>query len=91
MNGDNLWKRYRQAQGYFGQWDQSVWGQLEKDMSGLEPVQIDGKLLKATHYPEESSVKIQHEQAKDLGIQATGKRTAEVNTCVLVDAQPHPV
>ena len=60
-------------------------------MSGLEPVQIDGKLLKATHYPEESSVKIQHEQAKDLGIQATGKRTAEVNTCVLVDAQPHPV
>ena len=91
LNGDNLWKRYRQAQGYFGQWDQLVWGQLEKDMSGLEPVQIDGKLLKATHYPEESSVKIQHEQAKDLGIQATGKRTAEVNTCVLVDAQPHPV
>ena len=24
-------------------------------------------------------------------MQATGKRTAEVNTCVLVDAQPHPV
>ena len=91
LNGDNLWKRYRQAQGYFGQWEQSVWVQLEEDMSGLEPMQIEGKLLKATHYPDESSVKIKHEQAKDLGIQAAGKHTAEVNTCVLVDAQPHPV
>ena len=91
LNGDNLWKRYGQAQGYFGQWEQSVWVRLEKDMSGLEPVQIGGRLLKATHYPEESSVKIRHEQAQELGMQATGKRTAEVNTCVLVDAKPHPV
>ena len=91
LNGDNLWKRYGQAQGYFGQWEQSVWVRLEKDMSGLEPVQIGGRLLKATHYPEESSVKIQHGRAQELGMQATGKRTAEVNTCVLVDAQPHPV
>ena len=91
LNGDNLWKRYGQAQGYFGQWEQSVWVRLEKDMSGLEPVQIGGRLLKATHYLEESSVKIRHEQAQELGMQATGKRTAEVNTCVLVDAKPHPV
>ena len=91
LNGDNLWKRYGQAQGYFGQWEQSVWVRLEKDMSGLEPVQIGGRLLKATHYPEESSVKIRHEQAQELGMQATGKRTAKVNTCVLVDAKPHPV
>ena len=91
LNGDNLWKRYGQANGYFGQWEQSVWVRLEEDMSGLEPLQIGGRLLKATHYPEESSVKIQHGRAQELGMQATGKRTAEVNTCVLVDAQPHPV
>ena len=91
LNGDNLWKRYGQANGYFGQWEQSVWVRLEEDMSGLEPLQIGGRLLKATHYPEESSVKIQHRRAQELGMQATGKRTAEVNTCVLVDAQPHPV
>ena len=91
LNGDNLWKRYGQANGYFGQWEQSVWARLEEDMSGLEPLQIGGRLLKATHYPEESSVKIQHGRAQELGMQATGKRTAEVNTCVLVDAQPHPV
>ena len=91
LNGDNLWKRYGQANGYFGQWEQSVWVRLEEDMSGLKPLQIGGRLLKATHYPEESSVKIQHGRAQELGMQATGKRTAEVNTCVLVDAQPHPV
>ena len=91
LNGDNLWKRYGQANGYFGQWEQSVWVRLEEDMSGLEPLQIGGRLLKATHYPEESSVKIQHGRAQELGMQATGKRTAEVNTCVLVVAQPHPV
>ena len=91
LNGDNLWKRYGQANGYFGQWEQSVWIRLEEDMSGLDPLQIGGRLLKATHYPEESSVKIQHGRAQELGMQATGKRTAEVNTCVLVDAQPHPV
>ena len=70
LNGDNLWKRYGQANGYFGQWEQSVWVRLEEDMSGLEPLQIGGRLLKATHYPEESSVKIQHGRAQELGMQA---------------------
>ncbi len=90
-DGDTLWSRYWQAYGYFGEWDQSVWVNLEKDMARLEPTTIEGKLLKATHYPEESSVKIRREEAKELGIKATGKRTAEVNTCVLADAEPHPV
>jgi hypothetical protein len=48
-------------------------------------------VLKATHYPEESSVKIGHEEAQQLGMKAAGKRRVEVNTCVLVDAKPHPV
>ena len=90
-DGDNLWSRYWDVYGYFGQWDQAVWVQLEKDMAGLEPETIEGKLLKATRYPEESSVKIRKEEAKELGIKATGKRIAEVNTCVLADADPHPV
>ena len=91
LNGDNLWNRYALVYGYFGHWDQATWTELEKDMKELEPEGIDGLLLKATHYPEESSVSVRHEQAQELGVQATGKRTAEVNTCVLVDAEPHPV
>ena len=91
LNGDNLWSRYWQTYGYFGEWDQSVWVQLSKDMAGMEPESLEAKLLKATTYPEESSVKIQHQQAKELGIKATGKRVAEVNTCTLVGADPHPV
>ncbi len=91
LNGDNLWKRYSQVYGYFGNWDQNIWVQLEKDMSGLDPAGIDGKLLKATHYPEEASVTIQREQAKEAAQKAAGKRYSEVNTCVLVDANPHPV
>ena len=56
-----------------------------------EPMSIDGQALKATHYPEESSVKIGREEAKELGVLASGQRTAEAHTCVLVDAKPHPV
>ena len=91
LTGDNLFTRYWHAYGYYGQWDQSVWVSLEKDMAALNPMEIDGKLLKMSHYPEESAVTIQHEQAQALGIKATGKRVAEVNTCVLADAAPHPV
>lgn len=91
LDGDNLFSRYWQVYGYFGSWDQSVWVQLGQDMAGLEPHGIDGELLKATRYPEESTVRIGHEEAKELGIRATGKRVAEVNTCVLADADPHPV
>ena len=91
LDGDNLFDRYWQVNGYFGAWDQSVWVQLGQDMAGLDPKGIEGQLLKATRYPEESAVRIGHEEAKELGIRATGKRAAEVNTCVLVDADPHPV
>ena len=91
LTGDNLLSRYRAVYGYFGSWDQAIWVQLDADLQGMEAENIDGKLLKATHYPEESSVKIRHVEAQALGMKASGKRTAEVNTCVLVDANPHPV
>ena len=91
LTGDNLFSRYWQVYGFFGSWDQAVWVQLGQDMTGLDPKGIEGQLLKATRYPEESAVRIGHEEAKEFGIRATGKRRAEVNTCVLVDADPHPV
>ncbi|MBQ6289276.1 MAG: hypothetical protein IJK71_08525 [Clostridia bacterium] len=89
-NGDNLFDLYKNAYGY-GIWDQSIWVLLEQDMKELNPEKIEGKILKATRYPEESSVSIQHAQAQELGKQATGYKGAFVNSCVLVDAQPHPV
>ena len=91
LNGDNLFSRYRNAYGYFSDWDQSKWVQLEQDMKELNPELLENKLLKVTHYPEESSVSIQHVQAQELGIKASGKRTANVSSSVLVDARPHPV
>ena len=60
-------------------------------MDALEPATPDGKLLKMGHYPEEDSVSIGREKAQELAIAASGKRTAEVNTCVLIGADPHPV
>ena len=91
MTGENLFRRYWEAYGWFGEWDQSRWVQLEADMRKLEPTTINNKVIKATHYPEESSVSIGHEEAQRLGLQVSGRRTAQVNTCVLVDAEPHPV
>ena len=91
-DGDNLFDRYWYVYGYFANWDQERWMQLEKDMAEVEPpLSVDGQVLKATHYPAESSVKIGKEEAKQLGILASGERTAEAHTCVLVDAEPHPV
>ena len=88
---DNLFDRYWKIYGYFGQWNQDVWVQLDRDKTGLKARSTDGKILKATHYPEESSVRIGHEEAQKLGMKAAGTRRVEVNTCVLVDAKPHPV
>ena len=91
VDGDNLFIRFYDLCGPMGKWDQSVWVQLEKDMKELEPKEILGKVIKATHYPEESSVSIKQEEARELGRKTTGKNMTEVNSCVLVDAQPHPV
>ena len=91
VDGDNLFSRFYDLYGPMGKWDQSVWVQLEKDMKDLEPKEIQGKVMKATHYPEESSVSIKQEEARKLGRKTTGKNMTEVNSCVLVDAQPHPV
>ena len=88
---DNLFDRYWMIHGYFGQWDQETWVQLDRDKAGLKAKSADGKILKATHFPEESSVRIGHEEAQKLGMKASGARRVEVNTCVLVDAKPHPV
>lgn len=88
---DNLFDRYWKIHGFFGYWSQDLWVQLDRDKEGLEAGTIDGKVLQATHFPEETSVKIGHEEAQQLAVKATGKPETEVNTCVLVDASPHPV
>lgn len=91
LNGDSLFDRYWQVYGYFGNWDQATWAQLARDMEPLEPETVEGKLLKMGRYPEESTVRINHTEAMKLAIKASGKRTAEINTCVLIGAEPHPV
>ena len=89
--GDTLFSRYWKVYGYFGEWDQETWVKLGEDMQTMEPEETEGQVLKVSRYPEESSVRIQHEEAQELAIQAAGSRMAEVNTCVLADADPHPV
>lgn len=90
-DGDNLYSRYYQFYGPMGSWKQIVWVLLERDMKDLEPKEIEGKVLKATHYPEEDTVSIKHEEARELARKTTGKQFTEINSCVLVDAKPHPV
>lgn len=91
LNGDNLLDRYVSIYGWFGHWEQQTWAQLAKDMEAFSPESIEGKLLKMGRYPEENTVRIGHEEAMKLAIKASGKRTAEINTCVLIGAEPHPV
>ena len=90
-DGDTLFRWYTDAYGSIYRWDQSVWVQLEKDMKDLEPELTENRAIRATHYPEESSVRIGHKEARKLGEEAIGRKTAEAYTCVLVDAEPHPV
>ena len=89
--GDTLFSRYWKVCGYFGAWGQETWVQLGRDIQALDAEETEGQALKLTRYPEESSVRIQHAEAQELAIQAAGSRMAEVNTCVLVDADPNPV
>ena len=91
LSGDNLMVRYRMVYGYFGEWDQKLWVQMAADLEKLEASSLEGKLLKAGRFPEESSVSIGREKAQELAIQAVGKRSVEINTCVLIHAEPHPV
>ena len=91
VTGDNILERYNDAYKYSGFWDQKTWVQLGKDMESLTPTSYVNLPLKQTRYPEEASVSIGHEKAQELAMIATGKRNPEVNTCVLVDAKPHPV
>ena len=90
-DGDSLLYRYWIVYGDYGNWDQQTWIHISRDMQELEPAENEGKLIKATVYPEESTVRIGHEEAKELGIQRSGDKAAEVKTCVLVDAEPNPV
>ena len=90
-DGDRLLGRYRDVYGWFGNWEQKIWAQLAKDMEPLEPKFIEGMLLKMGRFPEESTVRIGHEEAQKLALKATGTREAQINTCVLVDSEPHPV
>lgn len=91
LTGDNIIKRFSSAYGFFGHWHQDVWVQLGQEMEALHPTGYESLPLKQTSYPREDTVTIRHERAQDLAIIASGKRTAEVNTCVLVSSNPHPV
>ncbi len=91
LTGDNVLDRYESMYGWYGNWDQQTWAQLAKDMEPLDPESFEGQLLKMGRYPEENTVRIGHEEAMKLAIKASGKRTAEINTCILIGAEPHPV
>ena len=91
MYAEDMLYRYREAYGPINDWDQAKWAQLDQDMRRMDTASFNDMVLKATHYPEESTVTIQHRQAQELGIAASEKRTAQVDMCILVDAQPHPV
>ena len=91
LNESNIFTRFSSAYGYFGNWGQDIWIRLGQEMETMTPANWESRLLKDTRYPEEASVPIGHEKARELAIIASGKRTAEVNTCVLVGAEPHPV
>jgi len=93
-DGDGLFLRYRAVYGWFGDWNQERWVQLGKDMQALDPREAEGWTLKATRYPEENTVRIGNAEARELALRAVGDAglyPPEVNTCVLADADPHPV
>ena len=98
INPDNLYSRYWSIYGFYGiedgeweDWDQDVWVQLKLTMDPLEPTTVEAKLLKMGQYPAEDSVRIDHRRAQEIALGQVNHRWAEVNTCILIDALPHPV
>ena len=88
---ENLYSRYRSAYGDISEWDQETWVKLGKDFEDIDPQTVAGKLLKAGRFPEQSTVRVSRGQAEEAALNACGARVAEVYSCVLVDAKPHPV
>ena len=91
LTGDTLMNRYWSAYGYYGQWTQERWQQLNRDMQEFEPKETEGRIIRQTVYPSEDQAKISRDQAIALAIKATGQRSAEAHTCILIGAEPHPV
>ena len=89
--GDTLMGRYRNAYGYFGEWDQATWARLSRDAEGLTAETLQGKILLATRYPEESEAVITRAEAERIVFEAADCHHGEINVCVLIASDPHPV
>ena len=90
--GDTLFDSYCKKYGYFGEWDQETWVKLGKEMEPEEPIcTLNAYALKKCRYPEENTADIGREEAKALALKASGIPEASVDSCILMEAEPHPV
>lgn len=89
VDGDSLWTRYMQVYGG-SRWRQETWVQFGKDMQRYQPKEWVGRLLKATEYPEESTVGMTWEEAARIAFACNAQKTGEVLDATLIAAQPHP-
>ncbi|MGN1368021.1 MAG: PepSY domain-containing protein [Aristaeellaceae bacterium] len=89
LDGDKLFKRYKDVYGPDIDWTQDIWYRFGQDMAKYEPTTFEGKLFKQTTYPEESTVAISRDKAMDIAYLDSGK--SEINRIVLIGAEPNPV
>ena len=90
VDGDTLYQRYKQAYGA-SRWQQDTWVRFSRDMQAYEPAGWEGKLLKQTVYPEESSVNMTRTQAVDIAFAHNEQQEEEELDATLIGAAPHPV
>ena len=90
VDGDTLYHRYKEAYGA-NRWTQDIWVRFAADMQRYTPTSWEGKLLKATSYPEAGSVEMTRAQAVDIAFSHNEIREEEELDATLIAADPHPV
>lgn len=90
VTGDTLYQRYQEVYSV-NRWRQDTWVRFGQAMRQLSPEGWEGKLLKQTVYPEESSVPMTREQAVDIAFAHNELQGEEELDATLIGAAPHPV
>ena len=91
LSADNIVDRYRNAYGWYGDWEQSKWVQLSNAVKDLPASTTEGKVMKATEYIPWREGLLTRNEAEKAAYISGGFRLGDTNQGVLINAEPNPV
>ena len=91
ITADNIMTRWQKEYGWLSEWTLERWAEMSRVAADLPAETYEGNLLKETVYIEPREDLLTQLQAEDIAFRAAGLTLAEIDSVVLIDADPHPV